>query len=72
MKALKECLEMAGISNKEAAEIIGRSEKTLLKTLNGKRDFYLHEIIRLQTVLEFRGFNLTLDEMLDPEGAPTN
>ena len=67
MKVLKDCLERAGINNKEAADIIGRSEKTMQKTLNGSRAIYLDEILRLQTVLQAKGLELSLEELTDPE-----
>ena len=72
LTVLKETLERNGISHDEAADIIGRSKRTFLKTLKGERDIYLHEFLRLQTVLHERGCELTLDEMIDPEGAPAN
>jgi plasmid maintenance system antidote protein VapI len=67
MKILRECLTRAGISTREAAEIIERSEKTMEKTLNGDRVIYLHEILRLQAVLDAKGFSFSLEELTDPE-----
>jgi len=50
-KKIKEHLQYYDLDLNDLAISIGLSEKTLQKTLNNERDFYVSEIFRLSQVL---------------------
>ena len=58
-KKINDYLKYYDLDLKDLAISIGLSEKTLKKTLNNERDFYLYEIYKLVDVLKLNDNEIT-------------
>lgn len=62
-KTLFNEMQKYDISLDMAAQVINRHKKTLIRKLEGKSEFYIDEVIKLEKCLKEKGSTLDVDDL---------